>query len=54
MSITINEFLEKYKVSDIQLSSYDNHTKQIITEIINGNVINSEKMHINYLKKINF
>jgi tetratricopeptide (TPR) repeat protein len=43
MSLTICDFLDKYNLTDAQISSYDDDTKRIITEILNGKINN----HIN-------
>ena len=48
MSATIDAFLKKYKLADSNISSYDNDTIQMITEILNGN------MQINYFIKKSF
>ena len=36
--ITIDSFLQKYNLDDAKLASYNNDTKRIITEIINGEI----------------
>ena len=38
MLITIDEFQKKYNLSDSDIPSYDDETKRIITEVLNGNI----------------
>jgi len=38
MSLSLRYYLKKYNLIDSQMPSYDNDTKRMITEIINGNV----------------
>ena len=45
MSAAMNEFLKKYNLTDAKISSYDDATIQMITDILDGNI--SEENYAN-------